>query len=104
MHRETPNFHSMFPRDILDHWRFPRDADQLLFIVAVLVQLTDISTGHLLLERQGDGVVDSGEPDGDVGDEGHFVAELDADFFFVDVVGERVGDEVVGEDVDVVLG
>ena len=48
-------------------------------------------------------MVDSSEPDCDVRDESHFMAELSADFFFVDVVGEGVGDEVVGQDIDVVL-
>lgn len=48
-------------------------------------------------------MVDSSEPDGDVRDESHFMAELSADFFFVDVVGQGIGDQIVGEDVDVVL-
>ena len=48
-------------------------------------------------------MMDTLEPDGDVGDERDFLAELGGDFAFVDVVGEGVGDYVIGEVFDIVF-
>ena len=66
--------------------------------------VADVAGRHFLLEGDGDGVVDSLEPGGDVGHEGDGAVELGGDLAFVDVVGEGVGDDVVLEVLDVVLG
>ena len=103
MDGETADLNAVLAADVLDQRALARDLDELLFVVAVLVELADVAGRHLVGQGDGDGVVDAGEPDGDVGDESHIGAELVGDLALVNVVGQAVGDEVVGEVVDVVL-
>lgn len=101
---EATNVNTVAARNVLDKGSLTNDLDELLTGVAVLVDVADVAGGHLLVQGNADGVGDTLEPDCDVGDERNAGAQLGADLTLVDVVSQAVGDEVVGEEVDVVLG
>ena len=44
--------------NVLDKRGFAHDLDELLASVAILVEVADITGGHLLLQRNADGVLD----------------------------------------------
>lgn len=104
MDGETADLNTVATGDVLHEGSLASDLDELLAGVAVLVEVADVPGGHLLGEGNADGVVDTLEPDSHVGDEGNAGAELGADLTLVDMVRQTVGDDVVGEEVDVVLG
>lgn len=93
---EATDFDAVLTADVLDERALARNLDELLLVETVLVELSDVARGHLVGERDGDGVVDAGEPDSDVGDERHGCAELCGDLALVDMVSQTVGNEVVG--------
>lgn len=101
---ETTNLNTVLAADVLDKRGLANNLDELLASVSVLVDLTNVTRGHALLEGDRDGVVDTTEPNGDVGNEGNLSAELAADLTLVNVASQAVRDEVVGEVVDIVLG
>ena len=104
MHRKPTNLHPMLARYQLHLRAFARHFNKFLLVVAILVQLSYIPRCDGVGEGQGDGVVNTCEPDGDVRDESHLCPELGGDLAFVDVVGKGVGDQIVCEVIDVVFG
>ena len=82
----------------------PDDLHERLAAIPILIQIADVAGSHGVSEWDGDGMVDPLEPGRDVRDEGDGAAELGGDLALVDVVGEGVRDDVVGEVLDVVLG
>ena len=89
--------------NILHQRAFTNNFNEGLAFVSFLVQIPDIAGFEGFVEWYINGMMDTLEPDGDVGDERDFLAELGGDFAFVDVVGEGVGDYVVGEVFDIVF-
>lgn len=103
VHTEAANLDAVLATDVLDTGGLAAHLDESLAGVSFLVQLSDVSACHCLVEWDGDCVVDALEPDGYMGDEGHFRSKLGANFALMDVVRQRVGNEVVGQVLDVVL-
>lgn len=104
MDAEASDFDAMSPANILDAGRLPCDAHEWLAGEAFLVQVADVARDEGLGERDVDRMMDALEPRGHVRDEGHLGAQLRGDFSFVDMVCQAVGDDIVGEVFDVVLG
>ncbi|KAI6983436.1 Protein arg-6 [Hortaea werneckii] len=94
VHSKATNLHSVLAGNVLDERALAAYCHKLLAVVPVLVQLTDVSAHHLLRQRQRDRVVNALEPDCDVRDERYVLAKLRGNFALVDVVSERVGDEI----------
>lgn len=103
MNAEATDFDAVSPTNVLDAGRFPCDAHQGLAGEAFLVEVADVARGEWFRKRDVDGVVDPLEPGGHVRDECHLRTQLRRDFPFVDMVGQAVGDDVVGEVFDVVF-
>lgn len=101
---EATDLDAVATGNVLHEGSLAGDLDELLAGVTVLVKVANVTGCHLLGEGNADGVVDTLEPDSHVGDEGNAGTELGADLTLVDVVSQTVGDDVVGEEVDIVLG
>lgn len=101
---EATNLDTVLAADVLDGGSLANDLDELLTGIAVLVELTDVTGSHALVKGDGDGLVNTAEPDSDVGHEGNLGTELGADLTLVDVASQAVGDDVVGEVLNIVLG
>lgn len=101
---KTTNLDTVTASNILNQGSFTGDLDELLAGIAFLVEVADIARGHLLLQGNADAVGDTLEPNRDVGNESNAGAQLRADLPLVDVVCQAVGNDVVGEELDVVLG
>lgn len=104
MHTKATNLNTVLAANILHARSLADDLHQSLACVSLLVQVADISARHGLLQGQADGVVDTLEPDGNVGDECNFNAKLAADLTLVDVICQAVGDDVASQILDIVLG
>lgn len=104
MYPKSTNLNTVLPADRLDARRLPGYPYELLSCIPVLIYLSDISTAERAVKWQRDCVVDALEPRRDVRDERNLNAELVANLALVDVVGEGIGDEVVPQVLDVVLG
>lgn len=94
----------MLAGDVLDRGSLANDLNELLTGVAVLVELTDITRSHALVKRDGDGLVNTAEPNSDVRHKRDVGTELGANLTLVDVTSQAVGDDVVGEVLNIVLG
>lgn len=104
MYAEASDFDAVSSADVLDAGRLPCDAHQGLAGEAFLVEIADVARGERGGEGNVDGVMDSLEPGGHVRDEGHSRPQLRGDLPFVDMVCQAVGNDVIGEVFDVVLG
>ena len=102
-HLEPTNLDPVGAADGLHAGDIPDDLHERLAAVPILIQVADVAGAHGGSQRDGDGVVDPLEPRRDVRDEGDVAAELGGDLALVDVVGEGVRDDVVGEVLDVVF-
>lgn len=55
---ESTDLDTVAAGNVLDKRGFAHDLDELLTSVAILVEVADIPGGHLLLQRNADGVLD----------------------------------------------
>lgn len=61
---ESPNLNSVLVLDRLHKWGFTDDLYKLFASISVLIDLTDISRSHRLVQRDMDGQVNTAEPGG----------------------------------------
>lgn len=57
VHGKAANLHTVTASNVLDQRSLAHDLDELLTGVTVLVEVADITRGHLLGERDADGVL-----------------------------------------------
>ena len=94
----------MLARDVAHQRNVAGDVDELLALVAFLVDVTDITRCQRpLLDGDQHRVRDPLEPLGHVRHESDVKAQLVGDFSFVDVVGQRVRNQVVRQEGHIVL-
>src|SRR5687768_1579502 len=104
MNTESANLHAVLATDVLHAWCLTSDLDQLLSSITFLIQLSDISACHTFFQRYRDCVVNTLEPNSYMRNECNFSAKSVADFTLVDVVGQTVRNDVVGQVVNIILG
>ncbi|KAH3668039.1 hypothetical protein OGAPHI_001793 [Ogataea philodendri] len=103
VHSKCSDNNSVLPTDVLHKWSFTTHSNQLLALVLVLVNVPDVSGGHWLLQRNRNGLGNTLEPLGNMRHEGNRQAQLRRNFTLVNVVGQRVWNQVVSQHIDVVL-
>jgi hypothetical protein len=104
VHGEPAKLAMMLLSDIAHNGGLAHHFHELLASIAVLEELAHITLGHLLFERNRHSEMDTLEPDCDVRHERDRDAEMVSNLLFVNVARQTVGDQVVSEVVDVVLG
>ena len=95
--------YTVLSADRLDQWGLANNLDELLASIAILVDLSNVSRSHRLVQGNINRVVNTLEPDSDVWYEADRSAKLVADLALVDVVSQAVRNQVVGQELDVVL-
>src|SRR5271156_4815861 len=104
MHTKSSYLNTVTACNVLDQRSLSDNLQQSFSGVSLLVQRTNITRCHLLLQGNVDGMVDALEPHGNMRDKSNINTQLGRNFFLVNMVSQTVRDEIVGQVLDVILG